>query len=56
MNPSSYRLILLLPLISMIFEKILHGQMIDYLAQYNFLYNINSVSKQNIRLIRVFNT
>ena len=38
MNPSSYRPFLLLPLISKIFEKILHGQMIDYLAQYNFLY------------------
>ena len=38
MDPSSYRPISLLPLISKIFEKIVHDQMIDYLSQYNILY------------------
>ena len=38
MDPSNYRPIPLLPLISKIFEKIVHDQMIDYLAQYNILY------------------
>ena len=33
MDPSNYRPISLLPLISKIFEKIVHDQMIDYLAQ-----------------------
>ena len=32
MDPSNYRPILLLPLISKIFENIVHDQMIDYLA------------------------
>ena len=34
MDASNYRPILLLSLISKIFEKIVHDQMIDYLAQY----------------------
>ena len=38
MDPSNYRPISLLPLISKIFEKIVHDQMIDYLAQYKILY------------------
>ena len=38
MDSSNYRPISLLPLISKIFEKIVHDQMIDYLAQYNILY------------------
>ena len=42
MDPSSYRPISLLPLISKIFEKIVHDQMIDYLAQYNILYKYKS--------------
>ena len=36
-DPSNYRPISLLPLISVIFEKIVHYQMIDYLVQYNIL-------------------
>ena len=35
MDSSNYRPISLLPLISKIFENIVHDQMIDYLAQYN---------------------
>ena len=42
MDPSNYRPISLLPLISKIFEKIVHDQMIDYLAQYNILYEYHS--------------
>ena len=42
MDPSNYRPISLLPLISKIFEKIVHDQMIDYLAQYNILYKYKS--------------
>ena len=38
MNPCNYRPISLLPSISKIFKKIVHEQMIDYLAQYNILY------------------
>ena len=38
MDHSSYRPISLLPLISNIFEKIVHDQMIDYPAQYNISY------------------
>ena len=38
MDPSNYRPISLLPLISKILEKNLHDQTIDYLAQYNILY------------------
>ena len=45
MDPSNYRPISLLPLISKIFEKIEHDQMIDYLAQYNILYKYQSVSR-----------
>ena len=41
-DPSSYRRISLLPLISKIFEKIVHDQMIDCLAQYNILYKYQS--------------
>ena len=37
MDPSNYRPISLLPLISKIFKKIVHDQMVDYLAQYNIL-------------------
>ena len=37
MDPSNCRPILLLPLISKIFEKVVHDQMIDYLSQYNIL-------------------
>ena len=42
MGPSNYRPISLLPLISKIFEKIVHDQVIDYLAQYNILYKYQS--------------
>ena len=42
MDLSNYRPISLLPLISKIFEKIVHDQMIDYLAQYNILYKYQS--------------
>ena len=42
METSNYRPILLLPLISKIFEKIKYDQMIDYLAQYNILYKCQS--------------
>ena len=42
MDSSNYRPISLLPLISKIFEKIVHDQMIDYLAQYNILYKYQS--------------
>ena len=42
MDPSNYRPILLLRLISKIFEKAVHDQMIDYLAQYNILYKYQS--------------
>ena len=45
MDPSNYRPISLLPLISKIFEKIVHDQMIDYLAQYNILYKYQSGSR-----------
>ena len=41
-DPSNYRPISLLPLISKIFEKIVHYQMIDYLVQYNILYKYQS--------------
>ena len=41
-DPSNYRPILLLPLISKIFEKIVHDQMIGYLAQCNILYKYQS--------------
>ena len=41
-GPTNYRPISLLPLISKIFEKIVHDQIIDYLAQYNFLYRYQS--------------
>ena len=42
MDPSNYRPISLLSLTSKIFEKIVHDQMIDYLAQYNILYKYQS--------------
>ena len=42
MDPSNYRPILLLPLVSKILEKNVHDQMIDYLAQYNILYKYQS--------------
>ena len=42
MDPSNYRAISLLSLTSKIFEKIVHDQMIDYLAQYNILYKYQS--------------
>ena len=42
MDPSNYRPISLLPSISKIFKKIVHDQMIDYLAQYNILYKYQS--------------
>ena len=38
MDLSNYRPFSLLPLISKIFENIVHDQMINYLAQYNILY------------------
>ena len=38
MDPFNYRPISLLPLISKIFEKTVHDQMINYLAQYNISY------------------
>ena len=47
MDPSNYRPISLLPLISKIFEKIVHDQMIDYLAQYNILYKYQSCFRAN---------
>ena len=42
MDPSYYKPIWLLPLISKIFKKIAHDQVIDYLAQYNILYKYQS--------------
>ena len=42
MGTSNYRPISLLPLISKIFEKIVHDQMIDYIAQYNIVYKYQS--------------
>ena len=42
MDPSNYIPISLLPLISKIFEKIVHDQIIDYLAQYIILYKYQS--------------
>ena len=42
MDPSNYRPISLLPVVSKIFEKVVHDQMIDYLAQYNILYKYQS--------------
>ena len=42
MDSSNCRPVSLLPLISQIFEKIVHDQMIDYLAQYNILYKYQS--------------
>ena len=42
MGPSNYRHISLLPLISKVFKKIVHVQMIDYLSQYNILYKYQS--------------
>ena len=42
MDHSNYRPISLLPLISKIFKKIVHDQMVDYLAQYNILYKYQS--------------
>ena len=42
MGPSNYRPFSLLPLISKIFEKIVHDQMTDYWAQYNILYKYQS--------------
>ena len=38
MGPSNYRPISLLPSISKIFQKIVHDQIIDYLAQHDILY------------------
>ena len=42
MDPSNYRPISLLRLISKIFEKIVHDQMIDSLSQYNILHRYQS--------------
>ena len=42
MDQSNYRPISLLHLISKIFKKIVHDQMIDYLAQYHILYKYQS--------------
>ena len=42
MEPFNCRPISLLPVISKIFKKIVHGQMIDYIAQYNVLYKCQS--------------
>ena len=42
MDLSNYRPISLIHLISKIFEKIVHDQMIDCLAQYNILYKYHS--------------
>ena len=52
-NTSNSRPIWLLPLISKIFEKILHD---GYLAEYNILYKYQSSLRTNIRLICVFHT
>ena len=52
-NTSNSRPIWLLPLISKIFEKILHD---GYLAEYNILYKYQSSFRINIRLICVFHT
>ena len=41
-DPSNYRPTSLLPLISKIFVKIVHDQMVDYLAQYSILYKYQS--------------
>ena len=42
MDPSNYRPISLLPLISKILEKTVHDQMIEYLDQYSILYKYQS--------------
>ena len=42
MDPSNYRPISLLALISKILEKIAHEEMIDYLTQHNVLYKYHS--------------
>ena len=42
MDPSNCKPILLLPLISKIFEKIVHDKISDYLAQYDILYKYQS--------------
>ena len=47
MEPSNYRPILLLPLISKISEKVLHDQIIDYLVQYNILHKFQSGFRTN---------
>ena len=56
MNLSNCRPTSLLPLISKIFEKVVHDQMIDYLAQYNILYKYQSDFRTNIRLTCFFHT
>ena len=56
MDASNYRPISLLSFIWKIFEKTVDDQMIDYLAQYNILYNTNPVLEQNIWWICVFHT
>ena len=42
MDPSNHKSISLPSFISNIFEKIRHGQMIDYLAQYDILHKYQS--------------
>ena len=56
MDPSNYRPVSLLTLISKIFEKIVHDRMIDYLAQHDIFTNVNPVLEQNIQLTCVFRT
>ena len=55
MDSSNYIAISILPLISKIFEKIIHDQMNDYMKpNMTFYTNISPVLEQNIRLICVF--
>ena len=57
MDSSNYIAISILPLISKIFEKIIHDQMNDYMKpNMTFYTNISPVLEQNIRLICVFHT
>ena len=57
MDSSNYIAISILPLISKIFEKIIHDQMNEYMKpNMTFYTNISPVLEQNIRLICVFHT
>ena len=52
--PKNYRPISLHPLLSKLFEKMIHMQTQDYLIENNILSNINLVSSQNTQRILAF--